>query len=50
MLAHTNADVFALNSSIRTVLATEPGVLTNAIEIETGRGPREFAVGDRSFF
>ena len=50
VLAHTNADVFALNSSIRAVLATEPGVLTNAIEIETGRGPREFAVGDRIIF
>jgi Ti-type conjugative transfer relaxase TraA len=49
VLAHTNADVFALNQGIRQAL-TEQGALTDARTVQTERGTREFAVGDRMIF
>ena len=50
VLAHTNADVFALNTGIREALALQPGALREPIAVETARGPRDFAVGDRVIF
>ena len=49
VLAHANADVFALNQAIRAALA-EQGKLQNAHPVLTERGQREFAVGDRIIF
>lgn len=49
VLAHTNKDVYALNQGIREVL-TAKGALTDARTIETERGTREFATGDRILF
>ena len=48
-LAHTNADVLAINAAIRAVM-TERGALSEPISFETARGQRTFAVGDRVLF
>ncbi|TCM51103.1 plasmid mobilization system relaxase [Rhizobium sp. PP-F2F-G48] len=49
VLAHTNDDVKALNSAIRTV-RIEQEELTASRTFATERGARDFAVGDRMIF
>ncbi|MFG1298066.1 Ti-type conjugative transfer relaxase TraA, partial [Xanthobacter sp. V13C-7B] len=49
VLAHTNANVRALNDDMRGVLQ-DAGDLTNARKFTTEAGTREFAVGDRLLF
>lgn len=49
MLAYTNDDVRALNDGARALLK-ERGELSQAEQIETARGGREFATGDRLLF
>ena len=49
VLSHTNKDVTALNESIRDERKGK-GELANGVTVETERGPREFAEGDRLVF
>ncbi|TXI03427.1 MAG: Ti-type conjugative transfer relaxase TraA, partial [Rhizobium sp.] len=49
VLAHTNEDVKRLNASLREVM-TASGALTDARDVQTERGVREFAAGDRIIF
>ncbi|MGE4409595.1 MAG: Ti-type conjugative transfer relaxase TraA [Sphingobium sp.] len=49
VLAHTNANVRALNASLRQVLK-DAGELSDARQFLTEAGQREFAVGDRLLF
>lgn len=49
MLAHTRADVRALNDEARTILKAQ-GELGPEAEIETVNGKRSFAAGDRLLF
>ena len=49
MLAYTRADVQALNTRVRQ-LRQAAGELGKSETIETARGPREFAEGDRLYF
>lgn len=49
ILAHANADVHALNAGVRAARLAA-GELTDAVTVQTDRGQREFAVGDRVLF
>ncbi|MCB5205481.1 Ti-type conjugative transfer relaxase TraA [Neorhizobium sp. T786] len=49
VLAHTNADVFALNAGIREAIKGQ-GELAGERAFVTERGTRHFAVGDRAIF
>ncbi|MBD4469046.1 Ti-type conjugative transfer relaxase TraA, partial [Xanthomonas citri pv. citri] len=49
ILAHSNKDVAGLNQAIRAQRA-EAGELGPSAEINTARGKREFAQGDRLLF
>jgi Ti-type conjugative transfer relaxase TraA len=49
ILAHTNAEVLSLNQAARTI-AKKNGDLARDVVIETERGPRHMAEGDRVIF
>jgi hypothetical protein len=49
VIAHRNADVKAINEAIRNAIK-ERGELADGIKVQTAKGEREFASGDRLLF